>query len=320
MNALDDLFHLYGDDHDLQLDELIDFDHLAIEMESKTELSIVHHEEEQVSPSSDPMIVTRSDDDKRIPAYLQKKNGLFDQTMATLLQKEARSITIENLREMALLIHHIRSIKLVIAEWQLYLLSGTGQIKVCLTQTSDVSIWTEEVKKMMLQENVSEIDSDICLVYVKDYLERLNQKLKQFEMEKKQCQDRLIGYTQQMDQKIEQYTFEQYIKQGDLRLQNKMIVLEHQHRNRALELDFELLEPQPDQLYVYRKFYEINCDYERNRFNVDLLKQYVFYKTFPPSFNQQYRLPVPNELQSIHRHVLHCPIVMNKWFNKQNQI
>ena len=300
MNSIDDLFHLYDDDNDLELDEWVDFDHLTIEMESKKELSIVHHQEGYVSQSLDPMMATTSsNDDDNIPSYLSNKKGLFDQKLAPLLQRQTTSITMDNLREMAVLIHHIRSTKLLISEWQLYLSSGTGQIKVSLTETSNISIWTEEAQKTMIKEMGEYIDTDMCVAYTKDYLEKLNEKLKQFEMEKNQCQDRLMGYTQEMDQKIEQFIFEQHIKQADLRLQHKMIVIEHQHRNRILELDFEALEPQPDQLYIYRKFYEINCEYERNKFNVDLLKQYVFYKQFPPSVNQQYRLPIPKDLQTI---------------------
>ena len=296
MNSFDDLFHLYGDDHDLQLDEWVDFDHLTIEMESKAELTIVHHryEEEGCSPQR------LTSNDEEIPSYLTKKYGLFDQTLASLLkQQPTTSITIENLREIAILTHHIRSIKLLISEWQVYLLSGTGEIKVSLSKTSDLSIWPEEVKKSMLQENVSEIDSDMCLAHTKKYLERLNDNLKRFEMEKNQCKERWIEFTSQMDQKIEQYVFENFIRQVDLRLQSQLIRIEYQHRDRLLELEFESLQPSTDQLHFYQQFCAIKSEHERNRINVDLLKQYVFYKKCPPSFDQQYRLPIPNELQSI---------------------
>lgn len=110
MNSLDDLFHLYGDDHDLPLDEWIDFDHLAIEIESKMELSIVHrHEEEHVSQQLDSMMITTStSNNNTIPSYLQQNYRLFDETMASLLKPQATtSLTIENLREIAVLIHHI---------------------------------------------------------------------------------------------------------------------------------------------------------------------------------------------------------------------
>lgn len=302
MNSLDDLFHLYGDDHDLPLDEWIDFDHLAIEMESKMELSIVHrHEEEHVSQQLDSMMITTStSNNNTIPSYLQQNYRLFDETMASLLKPQATtSLTIENLREIAVLIHHIRLTKLLISEWQVYLLSGTGEIKVSLTKTSNVSIWPEEIKKTMLQENISEIDNDSCLAYTKNYLKQLQDSLKRFEIEKNQYQNHLIGYTSQMNQKIEQYIFEYFIQQADLCLQYKLINIEYQHRNRLLEFEFEELQPSADQLQFYRKFYEVHCEYERNKIYIDLFKQYVFYKKFPPSLNQHYRLTIPNELHSI---------------------
>ena len=63
---------------------------------------------------------------------MKTKYQRFDQLMIPLLQRHAQasSMTLEDLRDMANALHHFKLTKLFISEWEIYLQSGTAELKV----------------------------------------------------------------------------------------------------------------------------------------------------------------------------------------------
>jgi hypothetical protein len=196
----DDLFHPRGDDNDIQEDELVDFDDVAIDVDKKAEiqaiqpdddpvaieeqrlsqrlsqLSASHEEAEPTAPVAKKLKL-----DEDMPLYLSAKHKLFDQTLGPILRQTATSLTIEELRQIARLVHNLAVSQLWISLWQTYLLSGTGQLnKDDPSPAQDrPMIWPAEVKTTMIQRHVttarneSDIDHAACLNFVQSYLHRL---------------------------------------------------------------------------------------------------------------------------------------------------
>lgn len=358
-NLFDDVFHARGDDDDIQQDEAVDFDDLAIEMESKNDIQVEHADVDddnqpeesivveeqrlsqrlsQLSASHEPSAVPKEPattqkrppttttestitivkkfkadtpaNDEQMPPYLRASHRLFDETMAPFLQREMSSMNIEDLRHVANLVHDLNLTNLLISQWQMYLQSGTGQLKVSFPQQQRLrlktypSIWPVEVKKAMLREGAvnarteSDIDGTQCLSFTQQYLGRLRSGVQNLESQLNHRKRHLRGLTDEMQQAIEQYVFQHCMNEADLRIQKNILVVEYNYRDRLLELEFEELKPNESQLRLYRALYQAKAEYEKSKADADILKQHVFYKTFPESF-ETFRFPLPNELESI---------------------
>lgn len=312
----DDVFHLHGDDDDIQEDETIDFDDFEIGMESKNEIQVLHTDQdnqaifvavESASPVMKKFKVDSQVTDDHMPKYLRANYRLFDEVMQPLLQRNANSIRLEDLREIAYLIHNINLTNLLISQWQLYLRSGTGDIRVPFSESKQPihpSIWPSEVKQMMLREGTvnavteSDIDSSQCLSFTQDYLTSLRTNVQKRQTELNDRKRRLPKFTDDPYQTIELFIFQHYMDETSLRIQKNMLLVEYNYRDHWLELEFEQLNPTEDQLRIYRELNQIKADYEKSKMNVDILKQHIFYKIFPVAFDS-FRVPLPSQIGSI---------------------
>lgn len=324
-NFFDDVFNIHGDDDDIHEDETVDFDDFAIGMESKSEIQVLHTnqddesivvEEQHLSQrlsqlSASPVTKKFKADtrttDEHMPKYLRANHRLFDETMQPLLQREATSINIEDSREIAHLIHGINLTNLLISQWQIYLRSGTGDIRVSFPESKrqmNPSIWPSEVKKMMLREGTvnavteSDIDSSQCLSFTQNYLANLRTSVEKRQKELNDRKRRLTQFTTEMSQAIDLYVFQHFMDEASLRIQKNMLIIEYNYRDHLLELEFEQLNPTEDQLHLYRELNRIKVEYEKSKMNVDILKQHVFYKVFPVAFDS-FRVPLPSQMDFI---------------------
>ena len=98
LSKFDDVFHQFGDDEDIMEDESLDFDAIALEMERKVEMKPDRME------TTDEIVIQPSEDS--LPSYLSVQNRLFNQIMSTY------SIDIEELRQIAHLVHQFNATKL----------------------------------------------------------------------------------------------------------------------------------------------------------------------------------------------------------------
>ena len=310
----DDAFHAHGDDDDVHLDETVDFDELFTEWESKGEVKVMHNDDPAAPPptkrpsSSEPTtdtglkkVKTQTDvTDGRIPSYLHEQFHFFDQVMHRFTERPSSPIDVDDLREIAILVHELNFTKLSISQWQTYLLSGKGELQSGAT----LSIWPPDVMKAMVRDKVvtvsdeSQIDSAACLAYTESYLHQLRDRVTKLQAELDEQKRRLKGFTPRINQTIEEYVFQQYMNEAELQIRQKIVVVEFDYRDRLYEVEFEHLRPDEQQSQVYRELYQAHCDYEKSKTNVDILKQQIFYKEFPDSFDS-FRLPIPLEVESI---------------------
>lgn len=307
LNFFDDVFHSHGDDDDIQEDETVDFDYLAIETESKREMGLTHEksdaavqaEERRLSQRLSQLSATEERTIKRFKADKRTTNEpqpAYVQAMDPWLQQQEGAIP------MARLIHDLATNKLLIAEWEIYLHSGTGQLKVFFPQQQKFSvrtnptIWPAEVKKTMEREGAMN-DRD-CLSFAEDYLRRLQAEVQKWEGQLHELKRNSVEVTEEMVQTIERLVDQYSINEAKLRSEKNILLVEYNYRDRLLELEFEQLKPTEEQLRLYRELYQAKVTFEQSKANVDILKQHVFYKVFPDGFDS-FRLPPPPQIDSI---------------------
>ena len=81
----------------------------------------------------------------QIPEYLQPTNNAFDKIMKDHILNSATTITVEDLRQLAILKHKIAITKLDKDLWTVYFKSGTGQWETLESKKTNVDrrLWPE---------------------------------------------------------------------------------------------------------------------------------------------------------------------------------
>ncbi|CAF3264284.1 unnamed protein product, partial [Rotaria sp. Silwood2] len=127
------------------------------------------------------LIEITEDQVENIPYYLTKESKSFQQITSDLSSSEL----IEELRQLAILIHELLMIEFHKSLWTIYLKSGTGQLQ--LNQMNhphhhiQPHLWPLEVQKRMRQQSLDSTDMAACLTYVTQHLDQLNNKMKQYQ-------------------------------------------------------------------------------------------------------------------------------------------
>ena len=193
-------------------------------------------------------------DDKRnkkdqIPEYLQPTNNAFDKIMKDHIINSATTITVEDLRQLAILKHKIAITKLDKDLWTVYFKSGTGQWETLESKTTNVDrrLWPEQIKKLMPPSTQTTIvidEQNICENIVHEGLQDIDKTIEQYQfdfVEKKKC---LIGFTDEMEQAIETF-IEQYGDIQSFRMKGnyKITILEYDYDAELLEREYRRLQP-----------------------------------------------------------------------------
>ena len=174
-----------------------------------------------------------------IPNYLANGNQHFEQ----IIGQAVCPATIEELRQMAILMHQFSMIHLEKSLWTAYLQSGTGQLQSTYqTDGTGPHIWPPQVTQSMKNRKES-TDDHACLTYVTQYLCELDDKMKHYQtaLELKIC--RLSTYVQ---------TLETYVQQGlesaRLEIEYRIALVRYDYNDRTSELAFRQHHPTEDQV------------------------------------------------------------------------
>ena len=208
-------------------------------------------------------VYVNKSNENNIPFYLSKQNGLFDQTITSVLQQtDLNSSNIEDLRKIASLIHHIELNNLDQLLWETYLLSGTGQIKILEqhVSTDNLSIWPIVIKQIIIKkkfeniQNESEITPHICCVFVQDYLRQLRTTANELRSELISIKRRLTICTNELYQTMENLVHVRYINQYKLIIQSKIRKIEYDFHDKFIELEYLQLKPNPYQVNYFHLY------------------------------------------------------------------
>jgi hypothetical protein len=233
--------------------------------------SLSANQKRQLATPTTPDIVSkkiRLDDDvdnqnqkkDEIPEYLKSTNKIFDKILADHSINGFITITNEDLRQLAILKHKIAHNNLRKELWTIYLKAGTGQWETqeSIKTTVDRRIWPMQVKKMMSSplpsssSNIITIDisgeeideQKICETKVYEYLEELNNTLKQYQNElDKKKNDLMDFYTDDIEKAIEKFVQQHGIRPLRMTLDYKIAILQYDYDMKILEREYLQLKP-----------------------------------------------------------------------------
>ncbi|CAF4134164.1 unnamed protein product [Rotaria sordida] len=143
-----------------------------------------------------------------IPDYLCSKNPSFETKFRTILPS---TMNLDEIRDIAILMHKIMSIDIVQSLWIVYRKYGMEEIQSKRPiNVSDTKFWPKEVSSLMKQlKNDNIIDESSCLIFANQCLQELYNKKEHYRHELNVKTTRLSGYNCNME-----YTIEKFVQQG----------------------------------------------------------------------------------------------------------
>jgi hypothetical protein len=212
----------------------------------------------QLSTPSTPDVISKKtrleadDDDENqkeepIPGYLKSTNQIFDQLLTDhIMQSSITTMTMEDLRQLAILKHKMAAIPLRKKLWTTYFKSGTGQWQTQHSSktTVDRRIWPMEVKKMIsstsnaMDINQQKDEQKICETLVHQHFKELNNTMEQYQNEFNKKKKDLIGYTDDMEKKIEAFVQQNGIRPLQMKLDYQIAILEYDYDAEILEREY----------------------------------------------------------------------------------
>ena len=197
-----------------------------------------------------------------VPDYLTKKNPAFGKKMSSLLPS---TISLEELRDIAFLMHTIMSIEIVQSLWLVYQKSGMGQLQstpLLPTSQMDRKIWPLKVQSLMKQQShLQDINEEIgCLTIVNDCLQKLDDQSGQYRRELSAKTSRLRGYSRSLE-----CTIEKFIKQNlqCLRIETdqQMALVQYDYTDQILKRAYLSQNPTDEQVSLLKSFLLLSYDH-----------------------------------------------------------
>ncbi|CAF2056870.1 unnamed protein product [Rotaria magnacalcarata] len=240
-----------------------------------------------------------------IPNYLSSSNGSFDRMLHPLFRQEFKSYDIEDLRQFAMIINHLKCIELNQTLWNKYLQSGTGELikqddirSVLKTTTSNnklplIQYWPLEVKLQMIKHRQTtatdpkHIDHESCLDYVQRILKKYNQQKEFYENQYRIMVEQRLqpSMTDQIESAIITFVRQYGINLYRLSIDKSLAKIEFNYKDQLIQFEFHRERPNQYQKQVFENLFQLKRTVEEAKLDIAILKQRIAYKQLPKSFD-----------------------------------
>ncbi|CAF4189852.1 unnamed protein product, partial [Rotaria sordida] len=224
------------------------------------------------------------DTSENIPLYLSKENKSFEQIISDLSSNEL----VEELRQMAIVIHQIFLIDLEKLLWTTYLKSGTGQLQLNHMDNDNLNrphLWPIQVQKLVSKQSPDKIDTAACLTYVTQYLDELDDKMKRYQTTYNMKKNQYVNYLPTI-----QTFVHQQLESARLAIEQKIAIVHYNYNDYVLELKFLAYNPTHQQKEMVEKLNHAKYQEEITKEEYNLLKYRISIEESSPT-----SLELPNE-------------------------
>ena len=226
--------------------------------EENEEKSPMTNKRRRSSPLSSPSVVTKKmkmTDNKdtidkdtqhdRIPPYLLATNKSFNFIMSNVMHT-ATSTTLDDLRQVAILIHQIAELRIDKQIKTTYLQSGTGTLRESEPELTNLDrrVWPTQVKSKMLEQlkkdstkrtaipavkMTDEEEHRHCEEFVQQSIREINEKMVQYQRKLDQKKSHLVDMTSTMEEAIKAYVDQYGIRPIKMKRDLKIALIEYDY-------------------------------------------------------------------------------------------
>ncbi|CAF4086121.1 unnamed protein product [Rotaria sordida] len=221
-----------------------------------------------------------------ISDYDERLNDLFDKIMMEQLSKITTTLSIDNLRELAILKHHIAKIDLQKKLWNIYLKSGTGQWETSESMKTNVDrcIWPIPIQNMIIsrlnKSDTSESNDEQFhgKKIVIEHLQVLNDKLVHKHTVYNEKKQESIGLTDELEKSVENFVKQYSLVSYEMKLNYEMKILAYDYDDQLLERTYLQLNPTKYQIQVAQRLFDLRYIYVLAKQDLIELKQHICYQ------------------------------------------
>ncbi|CAF1316658.1 unnamed protein product [Adineta steineri] len=243
------------------------------------------------SPNDNDRNVTEGEEEEQdqIPDYLLTTNKSFDH-MIQKVMNTASSIDMNDLRQLALLIHHIAAVNIKRQVTIVYLRSGIGKLRESEPSLTEVDrrVWPMQVKSALAEKRkqgkivttvqISTEDEHRDhenLVY--ERLQQINERIEQYQRQFNEKKRQLIGLTSTIEEAIVKYVQKYGVIPLQMKRDMKIALLEYDYDAEILERKYLEEKPNDYQIEVAKRLYQGKYELEKAKRELLELKQRVFH-------------------------------------------
>ncbi|CAF2967501.1 unnamed protein product [Rotaria sp. Silwood2] len=211
------------------------------------------------------LIMVDEDHAENIPYYLSKESKSFQEITSHLSPNEL----IEELRQMAIVIHQLFMIDLEKSLWTTYLKSGTGQLQLNHMDNDNIihpHLWSVQVQKLVSKQSLDNTDTATCLTYVTQHLDELDDKMKQYQTKYNMKKNQYLNYLS----KIQTFVHQQ-LESARLTTEQQIALVRYNYNDHVFKLKFRTFNPTREQKQVVQKLDEAKYHQETTKAEYNLL-------------------------------------------------
>ncbi|CAF3790195.1 unnamed protein product [Rotaria sp. Silwood1] len=249
-----------------------------------SQLSMISHH------TPEHLIMVNEDDVENVPYYLSKESESFQEITGNLSSNEL----IEELRQMAIVIHQIFIIDLEKSLWTIYLKSGTGQLPVNLMDNDNLThphLWPIQVQKLIREQSSDNTDTATCLTYVTQHLDELDDKMKQYQTKYNMKKNRHLNYLPTI-----QTFVHQQLESARLATEQQIAIVHYNYNDHVFELTFLAYNPTQQQKKIVQKLNHAKYQEEITKEEYHLLKYRI---SIEASYSTSLELPNEKFLKTL---------------------
>ncbi|CAF3974076.1 unnamed protein product [Rotaria sordida] len=264
------------------------------EQQSFRQCSNVNNEKRPLSTPSTPDVSMKrmrpwndkadeDQEDDQVSDYFERLNDMFDVQMQDYLTKTTSNLSIDDLRNLAILKHRIAKIELDKQLWTIYLKLGKGEWTTAESNKMNVDqhLWSAAVKKLpakarnVISTNQGQCEEQTNEMRVQEHIEQFYEKIEFYSMEYHEKKTQLLGFTAEMEQAIEQFIQQYTIVPFRMKLYYKIDVLEYNKDDQLLEREYLLYKPTENQIKIAKRIHDFTTDYAQAKQELIYLKQRI---------------------------------------------
>ncbi|CAF1249427.1 unnamed protein product [Adineta ricciae] len=222
-----------------------------------------------------------------IPSYLQSTDPLFNTYMHDyMLMNQTASlgipITVEDLRQLAILKHMIAVLQIRHKLWTVYLKLGTGQLETEESRktTIDRCLWPVEVKERCV--SLTHWNGTDAQQRYEKFTRKFLDELKELS---EQYQDKYdvrkssysVVFTEELEKAIDKFVYQHGIRSQQMKLDYKIEILTYDYDAQILERKYQQCQPTEYQTQLAKRLYDLYHRYVQSKQELIEFKQRILY-------------------------------------------
>ncbi|CAF4652768.1 unnamed protein product, partial [Rotaria sp. Silwood1] len=223
------------------------------------------------------------EDNYPISNYDERLNEMFEKVMLDHLSGTTTTLSIQMLRELAMLQHEVAKIKLQKKLWNIYLKAGTGQWDTpeSLQTNVDRGVWPIPIQNMIkfrLSESktsVTKNERELGKIIVCEHLQVLDEKLQHILATYNTKKAQSIGVTDEIEKLIENFITRYSLVSYQMKLNYEFTTLLYDYDDQLLERTYLQMKPTDYQIQVAQRLSDFRYAYVLAKQDLIELKQHI---------------------------------------------